>query len=257
MEGGLAGLLGKALEQKLSRRGFVGRAAVAGAAFTVDPLGILRRPGGGGKTPRCWFSNGCSGSRWGCAKITDPSTPCWGFRNDCRDDCRGGCGDGWTSFCCAIPGGSNKDCPDGTFVGGWWSVNSSPLCEGHTRYLIDCNAICHNDCTHCAGTGWCGGHSCGSNCGAGCYHCIDFDAGCPNHDCSNRATSRNWFRYGNCNDGRSCSGPVVCRLHRCHPPWHEWGACDRTGPADPPTKCHTQDCLDIRDCGSEACLGSC
>jgi hypothetical protein len=136
----IAASVGALLERRLSRRGALARAAVAGSAFAVAPIRYLIRPG----------------TAWAVILPTD-----------CPPDSR--CNDGYTAFCCEIEAGLNT-CPPNTYVAGWWKCTSyrgSGLChkEG-VRYYLDCNRIpghrfaggcqcaqgdCHNrrvDCNH-------------------------------------------------------------------------------------------------------------
>jgi hypothetical protein len=90
-----------------TRRGFLGGAALVGAALAVDPWGYLTRP----------------------ASAIDAIC---GAGNTCAA--------GYTVFCCTINGGHNT-CPPDTFVGGWWKADHSSFCGGSARYYIDCNAF--------------------------------------------------------------------------------------------------------------------
>ena len=90
-----------------SRRGFLGGAALVGAALAVDPWGYLTRP-------TTAYAATCG---------TDAS-----------------CGAGYSVFCCTINGGRNT-CPSGTFAGGWWKADRSSYCGGAARYYIDCNVL--------------------------------------------------------------------------------------------------------------------
>jgi hypothetical protein len=110
-----------------SRRGFLSRLAVAGAAFSVAPLRYLLRPG----------------TAWAVIR---------------PGDCPGGsrCADGWTEFCCSINGGENA-CPAWSYMGGWWkctSYSGTQLCrDQNVRYYIDCNVkpgMSAPDGCHCA-----------------------------------------------------------------------------------------------------------
>jgi hypothetical protein len=115
------GLLGEKLISKISnrtrtadrdlpgtsRRGFLGGAAVVGAALAVNPWGYLVKP----------------------ASAYDAV---------CGNDA--GCGDGYSVFCCTINNGANS-CPPNTFIGGWWKADNSSFCGGSARYYVDCNAF--------------------------------------------------------------------------------------------------------------------
>lgn len=109
----LAVSLGSVLERRVSRRGAIARAAVAGSAFAVAPLRYLLRPG----------------TAWA---VIGPG--------DCSGDAL--CNDGYTSFCCEIAHGDNH-CPKGTYVAGWWKCTDytgGGLCHRDgVRYYLDCN----------------------------------------------------------------------------------------------------------------------
>ncbi|MGI8665291.1 MAG: twin-arginine translocation signal domain-containing protein [Jatrophihabitans sp.] len=104
-----------------SRRGFLGGAALVGAALAVDPWGYLSRP----------------------ASAIDAI---------CGSD--SSCAAGYTVFCCTINAGRNT-CPPDSFIGGWWKADNSSFCGGSARYYIDCNAYrdgrysCHCNTTTC------------------------------------------------------------------------------------------------------------
>jgi hypothetical protein len=99
-----------------SRRGFLGGAAVVGAALAVDPWGYLTKP--------------ISAYAAACGTDSD-------------------CGSGYSVFCCTINDGKNS-CPPNTFVGGWWKADRSSFCGGAARYYIDCNALPgHHFACHC------------------------------------------------------------------------------------------------------------
>ena len=103
---------GSLLERRLSRRGALSRAALAGSAFAVAPIRYLIRP------ETAWA-------------VIRPGS--------CAS---GACTDGYTAFCCEIERGHNT-CPDGTYVAGWWKCTDyrgRGLCrpEG-VRYYLDCN----------------------------------------------------------------------------------------------------------------------
>lgn len=106
--------LGGLLERRLSRRGALARAAVAGSALAVAPVRYLVRPG----------------DAWAVVR---------------PGDCGSGlCTEGYTAFCCEIEHGHNR-CPKGTYIAGWWKCTDyrgGGLChrEGF-RYYIDCNRI--------------------------------------------------------------------------------------------------------------------
>ncbi len=106
--------IGGLLERRMSRRGVLARAAVAGSAFAVAPVRYLVRPG----------------DAWA---VVRPS--------DCQN---GHCTDGYTAFCCEIEHGRNV-CPNDTYVAGWWKCTNyggDGLChEEAVRYYVDCNRI--------------------------------------------------------------------------------------------------------------------
>jgi hypothetical protein len=110
----LAASLGSVLERRFSRRGVLGRAALAGSAFAVAPVRYLVRP------ETAWA-------------VIRPG------------DCQGGlCTDGYTAFCCEIEHGRNT-CPAGSYVAGWWKCTDyrgRGLCHDEgVRYYLDCNRI--------------------------------------------------------------------------------------------------------------------
>ena len=110
----LTGALARLHARRLSRRGALSRAAVAGSAFAVAPLRYLLRPG----TAWAVIGPGSCGS--------------------------GLCTDGYTAFCCEIDHGRNT-CPQGTYIAGWWKCTSytgTGLChDAGVRYYIDCNRL--------------------------------------------------------------------------------------------------------------------
>ena len=91
---------------RASRRGFLGGAALVGAALAVDPWGYLTRPASA-------YDSVCGADNT--------------------------CGAGYSVFCCTINGGKNS-CPPDSFIGGWWKADNSSFCGGNARYYIDCNA---------------------------------------------------------------------------------------------------------------------
>ncbi len=98
---------------RATRRGFLQRLALVGAAMSVGPLRYLVRP------LDAWAVIGPGSCPPGSA-----------------------CADGWTEFCCSIHQGRNT-CPSYSFMGGWWKCTYYPgsrLCgEQNVRYYIDCN----------------------------------------------------------------------------------------------------------------------
>jgi hypothetical protein len=124
-----------------------------------------------------------------------------------------------TVFCCSINNGHNS-CPPNSFIGGWWKADNSSFCGGAARYYIDCNAFKN---------------------GAWTCHCNND----PN-TCDNRRVACNQFRYGQCNTQipMSSSGPVVCRLVSCTPPWQQFaGTCSSSSRTDNQTAAHFAPCL--------------
>ncbi len=111
----VAASLGGLLERRISRRGLLARAALAGTAFAVAPIRYLIRPG----------------SAWA---VIAPA--------HCAPDSK--CNDGYTAFCCEIEHGLNR-CPEGTYIAGWWKCTNyqgAGLChEEGVRYYLDCNRI--------------------------------------------------------------------------------------------------------------------
>jgi hypothetical protein len=89
----------------LSRRRFLGRAAIVGSALAVNPLQYVLKP-----------------------------VPA--YASVCGEGAS--CSSGWTAFCCTVNNGANT-CPPGSFVAGWWKIDRSPFCRDAPRYIIDCN----------------------------------------------------------------------------------------------------------------------
>jgi hypothetical protein len=169
---------------RTSRRGFLGGAALVGAALAVDPFGFLTRPASAYDAV-CGSDNTCSA--------------------------------GYTVFCCTINGGANS-CPPDSFIGGWWKADNSSFCGGNARYYIDCNA--YRD---------------------GRYPCH-----CNSSTCDQRLVACNQFRYGQCNTQIpwSNTGPVLCRVVSCTPPWVQYGGtCSSSSATDNNTATHSAPCL--------------
>ncbi|MEO7261071.1 MAG: twin-arginine translocation signal domain-containing protein [Jatrophihabitantaceae bacterium] len=169
---------------RTSRRGFLGGAAVVGAALAVNPWSYLTRP----------------------ASAYDAVC---GAHNTCAE--------GYSVFCCTINGGNNS-CPPNSFIGGWWKADSSSFCGGNARYYIDCNA--YRD---------------------GTYSCR-----CNQTTCDQRLVACNQFRYGQCNTQIpwSSTGPVLCRMISCTPPWVQFGStCSTSSATDNNTRTHSAPCL--------------
>ena len=146
------------------------------------------------------------------------------YANVCGTD--SSCGSGYTVFCATVNGGVNR-CPPNSLVGGWWKADNSGFCCGSARYYIDCHSYCSCGC---------GGGS--SFCGEGCRSC---SCGCgPGDSCDQRRVCCNNFRYGQCMQHVTCTGPVWCRVVTCTPPWRVPAWCCSTAPAtDNRTGAHT------------------
>lgn len=137
------------------------------------------------------------------------------------------CCDGYTEFCCTLSGANA--CPPGTITAGWWKVDGSQFCGGAARYYLDCNAQC-GSCS-CGSNGVCSGSCSGTGCG------------CAKGSCNNRKAGCTRFRYGQCNQGVRCVGPIVCRVVTCAPPWQFDPACGTTARTDEATRFHDRPCL--------------
>jgi hypothetical protein len=144
------------------------------------------------------------------------------------------CNDGYTEFCCTITGANR--CPPGTALGGWWKVDGSHFCGGGPRYYMDCNAMC-------------GGCGCGAN-GICPGSCSGTPCGCANGDCNNRKAGCTGFRYGQCNQGIRCLGPIVCRVVTCSEPWRIDGTCTTAARTDNATRYHSRPCLEVDAIGA-------
>jgi LGFP repeat len=103
------------LSRRTSRRGFLVKAGVLGAAMASDPFGYVLKPG------------------TAYASVCGPGASC---------------SSGWTVFCATINKGVNA-CPPGSIAAGWWKADGAPLCGGKARYIVDCNATC----SHCSSPG--------------------------------------------------------------------------------------------------------
>lgn len=137
------------------------------------------------------------------------------------------CCDGYTEFCCTLNG--VNACPPGTITAGWWKVDGSQFCGGAARYYLDCNSQC-------------GACSCGSN-GICSGACSGTGCGCAKGSCGNRKAGCTRFRYGQCNQGVRCVGPIVCRVVTCKPPWEFDPACGTSSRTDSATRYHDRPCL--------------
>ncbi|MFN7149094.1 MAG: twin-arginine translocation signal domain-containing protein [Microthrixaceae bacterium] len=137
------------------------------------------------------------------------------------------CCDGYTEFCCTLNGANA--CPPGTITAGWWKVDGSQFCGGAARYYLDCNAQCGS--CDCGANGVCSGACSGTGCG------------CAQGNCNNRKAGCTRFRYGQCNQGVRCVGPIVCRVVTCAPPWTFDPACGTSSRTDEATRFHDRPCL--------------
>ena len=137
------------------------------------------------------------------------------------------CCDGYTEFCCTLYGANA--CPAGTLTAGWWKVDGSQFCGGAARYYLDCNAAC-GSCS-CGANGVCSGACSGTPCG------------CAKGSCNNRKAGCTRFRYGQCNQGVRCVGPIVCRVVTCAPPWTFDPTCGTSARTDAATAFHNRPCL--------------
>lgn len=187
------------------RRSLLKRAAVAGTALVVAPKEYALKP----LSAYAAVCN-CSGSSCACGSL---------------------CCDGYTEFCCTITG--VNWCPPGAVTGGWWKVDSSSYCASggvaRPRYYLDC----HNQCGSCGCTGGvCSGACAGTSCG------------CANGSCANRKSGCTRFRYGQCNAGIPCLGPIICRIVTCTPPWQIDPACSSAALTDNNTRYHHRPCLE-------------
>ncbi len=127
------------------------------------------------------------------------------------------CADGYSVFCCTINGGKNT-CPPNSFIGGWWKADNASFCGGSARYYIDCNAF-----------------------RGGAWQCR-----CAEGTCDQRRVACNQFRYGQCSleVPASNTGPVVCRMVSCTPPWQQFGGvCTSSSATDNRTVTHSAPCL--------------
>ena len=138
------------------------------------------------------------------------------------------CCDGYTEFCCALYGANA--CPTGSLIGGWWKADGSSFCGGKARYYMDCHRRC-GSCS-CGSGGICSGACSGTSCGCGRGRCDHRKAGCTS------------FRYGNCNNGTACIGPIQCRVVSCTAPWHLDASCSSSAVrTDNNTRSHNRPCL--------------
>lgn len=173
----------------------------------------------------------------GAAVVTAPKTYALTPTSAYQSICGPGntCSSGWTAMCCTINAGKNT-CPPGSLAGGWWKADGSGFCCGGARYYIDC----HYTCSNCS-TG-CGGYK--SYCKAGCH---PGSCTCATGDCDTRRTNCNYFRYGQCNTQIPCTGPVLCRVISCTPPWKQFN-CTSSAATDNRTALHSASCLPGQGC---------
>ncbi|SOD71030.1 hypothetical protein SAMN05892883_0632 [Jatrophihabitans sp. GAS493] len=155
----------------------------------------------------------------GAAVVTDPLNylvrPASAYATVCGTATS--CSDGYTVFCCTINGGQNV-CPPDSFIGGWWKADHSSFCGGSARYYVDCNA--YRD---------------------GRYPCH-----CNKTTCDQRLVACNQFRYGQCSTHipSSATGPVLCRLVSCTPPWQQYGGvCSTASATDNNTATQSAPCV--------------
>jgi hypothetical protein len=95
---------------------------------------------------------------------------------------------------------------------------------------MDCHKPC-GACT-CGGSGICSGACNGTSCGCGKGRCDHRKAGCTS------------FRYGNCNNGKACIGPIQCRVVTCTTPWTLEPTCSSSAVrTDNNTRTHNRPCL--------------
>jgi hypothetical protein len=200
----LTGALGRLLEHRLSRRGALSRAAVAGSAFAVAPLRYLLRPG----------------TAWA---VIGPGNCASGL-----------CTDGYTAFCCEVEHGRNT-CPENTYIAGWWKCTSytgQGLCSGAgVRYYIDCNRL--------PGHVFPGGCQCaGGDCGRRRVDCNHFRYGQCNTQiagttevvcrlviCQNPASTPGWSCNGTEKvDDNTCGHEAPCLKGLAGKPPQEGGA---------------------------------
>lgn len=186
---------------------------------SADRKSASRNPGGtkADGTSRRGFFGGAA--LVGAALAVDP----WGYlvrpanAYDAVCGLDAGCGDGYSVFCCTINGGKNT-CPPNSFIGGWWKADNASFCGGSARYYIDCNAF--RD---------------------GAWQCR-----CAEGTCDQRRVACNQFRYGQCSLDipASDTGPVVCRMVSCTPPWQQFGGtCTSSSATDNRTATHSAPCL--------------
>ena len=204
--------MSRALGARTSRRGFLTRSTVVGAAVVAAPSAFLLRPNSA-EAAVCGGRSTCSG--------------------------------GYTVFCCTINRGLNA-CPPNTFVAGWWKADASAYCcdssgRPAARYYVDCNGLCQCR-TGCATGVDTNAERQRNHCSSACVAC---EGGCNSDSstCDQRRVCRNYFRYGQCHTEIDCSGPVVCRIVSCTPPYQLYSECTSLTLTDNRTGDHTAPCL--------------
>ena len=155
-------------DPQASRRGFLGGAALIGAALAVNPWGYLVRPASA-------YDTVCG---------TDAGLQRRLFRVLLHDQRRQ-----------PTPARRTRS----SAAGGRPTTRRSVAASA--RYYIDCNAYRGDDAWQCR---------------------------CASGTCDQRRVACNQFRYGQCSlqIPQSTTGPVVCRMVSCTPPWQQFaGVC--------------------------------
>jgi hypothetical protein len=130
----LAETLSFEANDRLPRRSFLVRAAVAGASFSFAPATLFRR-------------------------ATAAQTCCTVGGKNCN--CGSNCCDNWSIACCNIPGGSNQ-CPGGTAPSGFWRCFDSS-CPNNYMHYIDCSVKQDSSVHACADGCRCSQMDCGNH----------------------------------------------------------------------------------------------
>jgi hypothetical protein len=193
---------GALLARGTSRRGFLRRTALIGAAASVAPMRYLLRP-----EP--------------AMAVVRPG------------NCGGGskCADGFTEFCGSIRKDKANKCPANSYVAGWWKCSryrGGKLCrKDGARFYVDCNRRPGRSC----------GCKCGRNrCGFGRTCCNNFRYGQCNTQiggvtevvCRVVTCTRPWkIREFNCNrtlakDNRTCGHEAACGCGDCTERRDKW-----------------------------------
>ena len=195
---------GSAIAARTSRRGFLNRSALAGAALVTVPSAYVLRPGTA-------YAAICSCNNQSC-------------------NCDQTCCDGYTEFCCTTTG--ENTCPTGSIPAGWWKVDGSSFCVTNgsrgPRYYLDCNARPSGPCGPSGIT----------------RETDLCDCTCADGNCNNRKACCTAFRYGQCNQQVSCLGPIICRVVTCTPPWEFDPTCTTATATDNNTRWHHRPCLE-------------